>query len=110
MKHLKCVSSDEAVPVDGQPTKPCSDCPLARTALPGWLGDGTVDEWIQMLHGETHIDCHTMIGPQCAGAAIYRANVCKTPRDRRLLRLRPDTATVFATPLEFKEHHTKGPK
>jgi hypothetical protein len=106
MRQLRqFISVEQAVPSEVQHTKPCDDCPFGRVALRGWLADETPEGWIQMAHGETQINCHTLIGPQCAGAAIYRANVCKTPRNPSLLRLKPDTKRVFATPLEFLEHH-----
>lgn len=101
------ISSEEAVRCDTQPTKPCSDCPFARTAIHGWLGSMTADEWIQAVHGEATIDCHALIGPQCAGAAIYRANVCKITRDKNNLKLEADRKLVFASPKEFKEHHSR---
>jgi hypothetical protein len=58
-----------------------------------------------MVHGEAFIDCHCTTNQQCAGAAIYRANVCKSPRDKTLLRLEPDKALVFASSQEFLKHH-----
>jgi len=99
------VSSDQAQPAVGQHKKPCADCPWARASLRGWLGSGSIQEWIADAHGEARIECHTLTGAQCAGAAIYRANVCKSPRNKRLLVLPPDRALVFATPAEFSEHH-----
>lgn len=106
-------SSDDAKPCNRQHRKPCSDCPWRRVALPGWLGTVTADDWIQAAHGEVRIDCHTKrgtrapFGPQCAGAAVYRANVCKTPRDRNLLVLQENREKVFATPAEFLAHHRR---
>lgn len=107
MKPLRrqFVSSEEAKPAERQHTKPCGDCPFARTAIPGWLGSGDVASWIRDVHGEVQINCHTRIGPQCAGAAIYRANVCKLPHSRALLVLPPDRVRVFASPPQFQAHH-----
>jgi hypothetical protein len=73
--------------------------------MEGWLGSMSVEAWLAAAHGEARIDCHTLKGPQCAGAAIYRANVGKLPRDRDLLRLPSDRVTVFATRPEFVEYH-----
>jgi hypothetical protein len=102
----KLLSSDQARPANGhQHTRPCSDCPLRKDSLSGWLGDGKPAEWIEMLHGETRIECHTLAGAQCAGAAIYRTNVAKLPRDRSLLRLVGDRVGVFTSPQQFLEHH-----
>ncbi len=100
------VSSDEAVATKNQHTTPCSDCPFSRSALRGWLGSMTVDEWIQAAHGESLIDCHVTTNQQCAGAAIYRANVCKSPRSKDIITLPPNRKTCFASAMEFKQHHT----
>lgn len=105
-------TSDDATRSDEQHRKPCGDCPFRRKAVAGWLGSMTAEEWLRAVHGEALIDCHTVVGspqPQCAGSAIYRANVGKLPRDPRIVRLRPDAKTVFATPKEFSEHHKSSP-
>jgi hypothetical protein len=105
VKQRKLISSSEAVPAKCQHTSPCSDCPWSREALPGWLGGPSADEWLKRAHGEEVIDCHTLRGAQCAGAAIYRANVCKRTRHPQALRLPADREAVFATPQEFKQYH-----
>lgn len=102
------ISSEEAVQAKCQPTKPCGDCPFSRKALNGWLGGGTVDQWIMAAHGDHEMPCHTLKGAHCAGAAIYRANVVKTPRFDTF-RLPKDKEAVFATPMEFKAHHEASP-
>jgi hypothetical protein len=56
-------------------------------------------------HGEVIYPCHAKIGPQCAGMAIYRANVCKVPRTDFALRLPSDRIAVFASIKEFTDHH-----
>lgn len=106
----RLITSDEAVKAKGQHRRPCSDCPWARKSLRGWLGSATPDEWLKEAHGEARIECHTRDRAQCAGAAIYRANVCKSVRDPKAFRLPPDSVRVFATPSEFAEHHTIDPK
>lgn len=100
-------SKDKAKPCKRQHKTPCHDCPFARAALAGWLGGDTPDEYVQLAHSDARIDCHTKIGPQCAGAAIYRANVIKSPRDKTVLILEQNKTLVFATPLEFLEHHKR---
>jgi hypothetical protein len=104
------VTIDEAKPAKGQHKKPCGDCPWSRHSLPGWLGGETVDAWLAEAHSDNEIPCHTLQGVQCAGSSIYRRNVCKTPRPGSgVLRLEADRELVFATPSEFKEHHTTRP-
>lgn len=110
MSKRRLISSDEAVPAKGQHVKPCSDCPWARAALPGWLGGIDAATWLLATHGEEVIGCHTLKGAQCAGAATYRANVLKRPRDKGVLLLPADRGRVFAAPAEFLAHHGRGPK
>lgn len=108
MKRKQLISGDQAKPSKRQIRKPCSDCPFARTALKGWLGIVPINEWVRALRGEGKVDCHTLIGPQCAGAAIFRANICKKPRDKSLLTLPPDEKLVFSSVEEFTKHHNEG--
>lgn len=111
MPRKQLISSDEAIEAKGQHTKPCSDCPWARTSLRGWLGSMTSQDWLEVAHGEARVDCHALKGAQCAGIAIYQANVGKRPRNPSTLRLPADREAVFASPPEFLEHHriTGGP-
>ncbi len=102
----KLISSAEAVQAKGQHTSPCSDCPLRRDSLGGWLGGSTADEWAAMLHAEAKVECHVLEGAQCAGAAVYRGNICKRPRDKTILVLPSDEKTVFSNRREFLDHHT----
>lgn len=105
MKRKQLLTTADAVPAKGQHTAPCSDCPWARTALKGWLGGESADNWVAEAHADAPIPCHVLDGAQCAGAAIYRANVCKRPRDPGALLLPADRKRVFASPVEFKRHH-----
>ncbi len=66
-----------------------------------------------MAHGETQFECHTKHDAstgdahQCAGSAIYRANVCKSPRDPDTLQLPANREAVFSSPMEFLKHHNR---
>ena len=64
---------------------------------------------IKAAHGEAKIECHAFAGPQCVGAATYRANVGKLTRGDQL-RCSKDNKNVFSTPAEFIEHHERKPK
>lgn len=111
MAARKLVAGDEAEIALRQPTEPCSDCPFARNALRAWLGILSVDEWLRCAHGETVIDCHALIGEagesfQCAGAAIYRANVAKKCWPQTgTLELPRNKTKVFSSPMDFRSHH-----
>jgi hypothetical protein len=107
-RKRQLLAADEAVEAKSQHNKPCSDCPFARKALAGWIGSLSIDEWVRAVHGEARIDCHTLDGAQCAGAAIYRANVWKHPRNPELLVLPADRERVFGNPVEFRMHHEDG--
>ncbi len=107
-RRKRLVSCDEAVDVKKQHKKPCGDCPWARAALNGWLGGLTADEWLAEVRGDGVIDCHTRRGAQCAGAAVFRSNICKLPLDPAI-RLPADRETVFASPAQFAEHHSRLP-
>ena len=101
---MAMITSEEAKPSNKQHRKPCEDCPFRRKSIPGWLGGYSPDQFLQMAHGETKYNCHSVGNQQCAGMAIYRANICKIPRDKTILVL-PKNKDVFSWPTEFKEHH-----
>lgn len=103
----RLVSSDDAVEAQGQHTQPCEDCPMARTALPAWLGGSTPEDYCRLAHSDHIVGCHTLKGAQCAGMAIYRSNVVKRV-DPPGLRLPADHSLCFSTPMEFLEHHRDG--
>jgi len=109
MSRKQLVTSDQATVVNDQPTKPCSDCPWARAALPRWLGGLDVEQWLALAHSDSRADCHTLKAPdghhRCAGLSVYRANVCKRDEDGDGLNLEQDDTRVFSTPGEFAAHH-----
>ncbi len=105
MTRKQLLTVDDAITTPNQHAKPCPDCPFARTALRGWLAGETPEQWVRYALGETLGECHVLLPHQCAGMAIFRANTCKSPRDKTLLKLPADRERVFARPAEFLEHH-----
>lgn len=103
--NRQLVSSDEATTAAVQHRTPCADCPWARSALNGWLGGTSIEEWLRRAHSNTLVPCHTIENQQCAGIAIYRRNVMRLPI-HPLLILEADKTKVFANPQEFTDHHT----
>jgi len=101
--------------------EPCNDCPWRRAAIPGWLGPYLPSDWIKIAHSEAPIACHKtivvtdpleMTGKwdhpklrQCRGAAIFRANVSKQPKNPTIETGPPDTESCFGSNEEFLEHH-----
>lgn len=110
MRSKKLISIDEARPSSVQHKTPCSDCPFRRDSLNGWLGGHTSEFFMQLAFSDELYDCHAKIGPQCAGLATFRGNICKSPRDPRVLRLPANRDLVFSRPLEFTAHHGEGEK
>lgn len=113
------MTNDEAKPV----TKtPCDECPWRRNSIPGFTGPESPQTWIDCAHGDGYIACHKTIkksgtvsgqtqwSHQCAGAAIFRANVHKQPRDPDVTVLPADRKAVFARNEEFMEHHDLAPR
>lgn len=90
-----------------QHTKPCKECPFRRVAPRGWLGNIKADTFMEHAHSESVMDCHLGDGThQCAGAAIYRANVLKRTRHPdKIMELPENKEIVFASPKEFLDHH-----
>jgi len=105
LKQGQLISSDQAVVGKVQHKKPCSDCPWKRDSLAGWLGTSSPEEWISIAHSETMVECLTLLTKQCAGLAIYRRNMCKSPRNPAILVLDSDREIVFSHPTEFMNHH-----
>lgn len=96
--------------------EPCNDCPWRRNAIPGWLGPMSAEEWCEAAHGEVAIACHQTIPDgggwapntlQCRGAASFRANICKSPRNPTIETGPADRERVFAWDDEFKEYHQR---
>jgi hypothetical protein len=104
-RPARLITSDEATPATRQHKKPCSDCPFRRTSLKGWLGGMKPEFFTQFAHREGVYPCHTKDGAQCAGMAVFRANICKAPRNKEALVVGQDKRNVFAWDDEFLKHH-----
>lgn len=94
--------------------EPCNDCPWRRNAKPGWLGPYDADQWLEIAHSDSPIACHQTLPEgggwgestqQCKGAAIFRTNVGKSPRNPSIETGPPDAERVFQTNDEFKDYH-----
>ncbi len=90
----KLITSGSMPSATKQLTSPCSDCPMRRDSLKGWLGGSTPQEYAALCHS----------GSRCAGLAIYRSNTCKSqPKEHKLP---SDHNLVLSNIMEFMEHHT----
>jgi hypothetical protein len=101
--------------------KPCSECPWRRGAASGYLGPYDPRKWIRIALTDSPIACHKTIvvtDPlegegswdhpkirQCAGAAIFRANVGKSPKNPTVATGPADPENVFDDVVEFCHHH-----
>lgn len=100
--------------------KPCNDCPWRRASAPGWLGPMGPLDWLRAADSDLPIACHQTIVTegdsktgewdhpdirQCQGAATFRANTFKEPRNAEVACGPSDRDSVFASKQEFYEHH-----
>lgn len=105
-----------------QRTSPCAECPFARHIKPGALGGSPTSTYVGQANGPFWLPCHCstdfndpkwktdVTKPQCAGAAIFRANVEVADKmPDFLLKLPKDTTKVFASFAEFVAHHEQVP-
>lgn len=101
----------------GELRKPCQKCPFARQSTPGAMGGSDPMVFIGQAYGPYRLNCHMAEGyeqdpdcmsAQCAGAAIFRANVDRAKlMPAVLLALPKDTETVFADAAELLAHHSR---
>lgn len=102
--------------------RPCKSCPFSRKVTPGELGGSSPMVYVGQTQGPFILNCHS--GPdyddpakrgelgikQCAGAAIFRANIGVDDNlPHQLLRLNADKTAVFSSHEEFVAHHTCTP-
>ena len=105
-----------------EPTaKPCSDCPFRRKAMPGWLGAGSPESFIDCMQRDEPLPCHQTIdydnphwlvewmhqksGRMCAGALIFMANKLQRPHAKGFPTMPRDVENVFTNSVEFVRHH-----
>lgn len=101
-----------------QHKSPCSACPFHRGVQPDALGGSSPEKYVGQVTGPFWLPCHmhsNFADPnwktdtskaQCAGAAIFRANVGVIDKmPDALLHLPPDPNKVFASYTEFYAHH-----
>ena len=103
----KLIAHGEAAPATKQLTSACSDCPLRRDSLPGWLGEATPEQYAGLCHSDEVVECHVHAGSRCAGLAIYRRNTAKWQPDEH--RLPADRESIFSNVMEFLTHHNSQP-
>ena len=104
-----------------QPTSPCSDCPFSRLIKPGTLGGSAPTVYVGQTIGPFLLHCHLAQGyrfketdgfavAQCAGAAIFRANIGVADQlPDELHRLPADHDAVFSSHAEMMAHHMECP-
>jgi len=111
-------------------TKPCGKCPFGRGTEPGCTGGADELVYVGQISGNFWLPCHLQEGyvkgqgdetlentdpgqaemMQCAGAAIFRANLGLTDKlSSRLHRLPPDENASFTSFEEFVSHHRRIP-
>jgi len=98
---------------------PCPECPWSRGVKPGALGGSPPEVYIGQAAGHYVLPCHkhcdfsdpnwrvkAIDTPQCAGAAIFRANIgIDGYMPSKIHRLPANPVDVFATSAEFLAYH-----
>lgn len=121
------------------PKSPCNDCPYRRDVKschmdPSALGYSPPEVYIGQIGGPFYLPCHSYTDyndpnwksdntkPQCAGAAIFRANTGvdenminpltgeRGPMSKFFYRLPKDTSIIFSSFVEFYAHHAGVPQ
>lgn len=104
--------------------EPCNECPWRREAARGYLGPYDPRKWVRIALSEDPIACHKTIkvtNPlegigswdhpqirQCRGAAIFRENICKSPKNPEVVIGPADRERVFDDVVDFCHHHGDG--
>ncbi len=112
---------DEIKQIAAAVANPCPECPFNRSVKPKALGGSSVYTYVGQIYGPFVIACHMHIDfqdpawrdvtkyaqtPQCAGAAIIRANVgVDVLMPDAIPRAAPNRTTVFSNIVEFVAHH-----
>lgn len=98
---------------------PCKECAFRRDSTPGFLGGSPTETFVGQVFGPFVIPCHCACDfedpnwkdkvfetPQCAGTAIFRANLgLDRVLPQQLHKLPADHDLVFSNPAEFMAHH-----
>lgn len=97
----------------------CAECPLRRDSVPGYLGGYSPEMYLDALHGDVSLACHSSPGFKegtietqhvCTGVAGYRANVghvAFSAAHESTIAIGEDDR-FFASPAEFYNHHKPG--
>jgi hypothetical protein len=98
--------------------KACGACPYSKTVVPGALGGSDPDVYVGQGHGPFYLPCHktcdfdnpdwktdSQTPLQCAGAAIYRANIDRAKLMPLTLHTLPKDDSCFGSPEELLAHH-----
>lgn len=102
---------------------PCKECAFLRTIKPGELGGSAPQVYIGQAQGPFLVPCHKACDfddpewreksfdtPQCAGMAVFRANIGVADQMPDMLsKLPADKVNVFADEAEFLAHHAEVP-
>ncbi len=102
-----------------QHTTPCAECPFRRDIKPGFLGGSPVETYIGQSVLPFWLPCHCDSGykqkqsefgkvTQCAGTAIFRANIGVAQfMPPSLMHLPANKELVFSSMIEFVAHHKR---
>ena len=96
---------------------PCGACPYSKSVIPGATGGSDPEVYVSQGHGPFWLPCHKTCdfsdpswkenyqAQQCAGAAIYRANIERDSLMPAMMHKLPKNDKVFGSPGELYAHH-----
>lgn len=99
--------------------QPCHGCPFRRDSAPGWLGDYTAEQIVDIVRNDGTFLCHNLVDyedpdwrnqehEECAGAMIFARKLCKLSRDpeKAAAQLQIDKSQDILFPdIDFISHH-----
>jgi hypothetical protein len=102
--------------------EPCVNCPWSPKVKPGALGGSEPQVFLGQAFGPFILPCHKACDfndpewkgkmdttPQCAGAAMFRANVGMSPMLPAEIHKLPRSSKAFSRPEDFLGHHLSVP-
>lgn len=101
-------------------SQPCNNCPFRRKSMPGWLGAGSPESFIDCMQRDEPLPCHQTVDyddehwlakwmlqrdskmKMCAGALVFMRNKLQ---NNPFAKVEKDHENIFSNSVEFVRHH-----
>lgn len=102
---------------------PCARCPFRRESVPGYLGAGSPESFVDCVQRGDPLPCHLTVdyddpswkrrwsaqavgsGEICSGSLVFMANRLQLSQTPGFPRAPADRVAVFGNAIEFVRHH-----